>query len=194
MTNSTHDTVRNFGMANLMIESALDNVENSHSVNLSRGIKDSDKDETYYPQFDEKIRKQASDMAAHYEIFYCLEQSIRTLIVQRLSEHGDDWWKTKIPQQVRVEAEKKHNDEIDKGITPRSYELIDYTSFGELSIIIVANWDETFNDMFKSKDAVRKVLAMLNTLRGPIAHCSMMDEHEVSRLHISLKDWFKLME
>lgn len=152
-----------------------------------------DKDDTYYPQFDEKIRKQAAQMAAHYEIFYCLEQSIRFLIVQRMAETSQNWWEEKVPQEVRVEAKKRHEEEIDKGITPRSYNLIDYTNFGELSIIIGKNWD-TFNDMFTSRDAVRNVLSTLNMLRGPIAHCSLLAEDEVIRLHLSMRAWFRLME
>lgn len=165
MSKNTDDTLRNFGMANLMIEATLNNVEKNFSLDLGRRLHEN-VDNTYYPQFDDDIRKQAARMASYYEIFYCLEQSIRTLIIQRLSESGENWWTEKIPESVRVEAEKRHADEVNKGITPRSYNMIDYTNFGELSIIIIKNWDDTFNDMFTSRDAVRNVLNMLNTLRG----------------------------
>ena len=37
-------------------------------------------------------------------------------------------------------------------------------------------------------------MANLNTLRGPIAHCSMLAEDEIVRLRLSVRDWYRLME
>jgi hypothetical protein len=83
--------------------------------------------------------------------------------------------------------------EIDTGITPRSLEPIDFTNFGELGEIIKANRD-VFGSMLPSQKAVERVLANLNTLRGPIAHCSILAEDEIVRLRLSVRDWFRLME
>ncbi|PIR39558.1 MAG: hypothetical protein COV35_03355 [Alphaproteobacteria bacterium CG11_big_fil_rev_8_21_14_0_20_39_49] len=123
---------------------------------------------------------------------YKNERSIRLLISQRLKELGDQWWEDKIPENIKVEAEKRHKKEVSSGTTPRSYELLDYTDFGELGVIIIANWD-IFGDMFRDKDAVRAVMSRLNMLRGPIAHCGYLREDEVVRLHMTLGDWFRLM-
>jgi hypothetical protein len=83
--------------------------------------------------------------------------------------------------------------EIDSGVTPRSEEPIDYTTFGQLSELIKVNWD-VFGSIFSSVKAVGRVMANLNTLRGPIAHCSPLAEDEVVRLRLSVRDWFRLME
>jgi hypothetical protein len=56
-----------------------------------------------------------------------------------------------------------------------------------------ANW-KLFSDTFIDAKAVEGVLARLNMLRAPIAHCSMLAEDEVLRLRLSLRDWFQLME
>ncbi len=194
MSNQHLDIIRNFGMANMLTEVGLDKIEREHLIDLQRDINKSDRDEKYYPQFEMSIRNEALQMAKHYEIFYCLEKSIRGIIRDRLKEFGDSWWEEKIPEQVKVEANKRHEEELSKGITPRSYDLLDYTNFGELNTIINKNWEETFSDMFSNRDAVRNVMTMLNTLRGPIAHCSPLAEDEVTRLHMSLRDWFRLME
>lgn len=194
MPERPEDILRNFGMANLLVEAGLSEVEKKFSVDLKRNLDDGEVDETYFPQFDQSIRSRAAQMAAHYEIFYCLEQTIRELITERLSEFGEDWWETKIPQQVRTEAKRRHEEELSKGITPRSYDLIDYTNFGELAVIIGSNWQDTFNDLFASRSGVNTVLSMLNTLRGPIAHCGVLADDEVTRLHLSVRSWFRLME
>ena len=78
-------------------------------------------------------------------------------------------------------------------MTPRSSDELDYTTFGELSVIITCNWD-IFGGLFTSKKAVEKVMSNLNSLRGPIAHCSPLAEDEVLRLQLTVRDWFRLME
>lgn len=133
-------------------------------------------------------------MAAHYAIFYCLENSIRELIVLRLEEvHGADWWNVGVPEPVRRNAEQNRKKEISTGFTPRSPELIDYSNFGELGEIIKNNWG-IFGDMFQDIRAAERVLGNLNTLRAPIARCKALAEDEVLRLHLSLRDWFRQME
>jgi hypothetical protein len=70
---------------------------------------------------------------------------------------------------------------------------MDFTTFGELGEIIKANWD-VFGGIFDSPKAVERVMANLNTLRAPIAHCSPLAPDEVLRLTLSVRDWFRLME
>ena len=133
-------------------------------------------------------------MSRNYAIFYCLENSIREIIVQRLEEqHGSNWWDTAVPDSVRNNAEKNRKRELSSGVTPRSTELIDFTNFGELGEIIKTNWS-IFGDMFRDVRAVERVLGTLNTLRAPIAHCKALAEDEELRLHLGLRDWFRQME
>lgn len=84
--------------------------------------------------------------------------------------------------------------ELDSGISRRSDDAIDYTNFGELGEIIKKNLD-VFGSIFNSPKGVERVLASLNTLRGPIAHCSVLAEDEILRLRLklSVRDWFRLM-
>ena len=98
-----------------------------------------------------------------------------------------------MPESVRKNAQGNRKKESSTGVTPRSTELIDFTNFGELGEIIKTNWD-IFGDMFRDVRAVEKVLATLNTLRGPIAHCKALAQDEEMRLHLGLRDWFRQME
>jgi hypothetical protein len=38
-----------------------------------------------------------------------------------------------------------------------------------------------------------KVIAVLNVLRGPIAHCTALAPDEIIRLRLAMADWFRLM-
>ncbi len=132
-------------------------------------------------------------MSAHYRVFYCLENSIRTLIAGVLSEkHGENWWNTNVPENVKTHVAATQKKEAESGIAVRSQEPIDYTTFGELGEIIKTNFTE-FSDIFPNIKALEKVISTLNVLRGPIAHCKPLAEDEVVRLHLSVRDWFRSM-
>lgn len=191
-----NDAIKLFGLNSLTIESEVRRIEEQYAVDLGhRGRIQKKRDERYYPQFSERLRDEAAKMASNYVIFYCLENSIRELIVSRLSdpaEFGDEWWTKGVPQGVRDNAEKNQKKEISAGVTPRSPEPIDYSNFGELGDIIKSNWT-IFGDTFKDVRALERILSSLNTLRGPIAHCKVLSEDEELRLHLSLRDWFRQM-
>lgn len=134
-------------------------------------------------------------MARHYEVFYSLEKAIRRLISETLeAEAGSGWWNSdRVTNELQKEVGKRQQREIDSGTTPRSSDPIDFTTFGELGEIIKQNWD-VFGALFASVKAVEKVMSSLNTLRGPVAHCSPLAEDEVLRLRLAVRDWFRLME
>jgi hypothetical protein len=186
--------VKLFGITNQFAELDLDRVETKFKLDLGRKKSKVEKDSIYYPQFELEIRNEAKQMAKHYEIFYCLEKSIRDLISTTLeTSDGPNWWDTKAPQIVRDEVKKRIQKEVDSGVTLRSNDQIDFTTFGELGEIIKTNWP-TFSVIFNSLKAVERVMSNLNTLRGPIAHCSVLAEDEALRLQLSVRDWFRLME
>ena len=87
---------------------------------------------------------------------------------------------------------KNMSNEADSGVTIRSEEQIDYTTFGELSKIIISNWG-LFEPIFTTRAAVQRVLSSLNLLRAPIAHCCPLQPDEVDRLDLTVRDWFRLI-
>lgn len=189
------DYVRSFTMSGLLLTEELRQIEETFGVELGHVPKAAAASAVaYYPQFEQSVRAEAAEMAEHYEVFYCLEQAIRKLIVETLEdEAGPDWWNSgRIPADIKSAAEALVQKERDNGITPRSDNLIDYTTFGQLSGIITSNWD-LFEPILKSKRGVERVLANLNLLRGPIAHCCPMQDDEVDRLRLAVKDWFRMI-
>jgi hypothetical protein len=188
------DAIRLFGLNNLSIESDIRRVEIENDVDLGhRPQAVAGPEEQFYPQFSQKLRDEADAMTRHFAIFYCLENSIRELISDRLEEaHGENWWNTVVPPNVRENATKNRSKEIAAGVTLRSESMIDYSNFGELGEILKANWG-IFGDTLRDISAVQKILGSLNSLRAPIAHCKPLAADEVVRLHLGLKDWFRQM-
>lgn len=153
-----------------------------------------EEEEAYYLQYPAELRRQAVAMSQYYRIFYCLENSIRDLVESQLEEaYGEEWWTEHVPDNIRSAVEANKQREQDNGVTLRSSHPIDYTTFGELSEIIKCNFD-LFGATFNSKKALEKVMASLNLLRGPIAHCTPLAEDEVLRLHLAVRSFNRLME
>lgn len=187
--------VRSFAMANMLLEADLDKIEEQYQIDLGRAKASTSKiEDAYFPQFDLALRAEAKRMARHYEIFYCLERSIRQLLTDVFdASNEEDWWGKLVPDVVKQNVKKSVRRERESAVTPRSDRDIDYTTFGELSEIIKSNWNLFGGTVFSDIKAVEKVMGNLNSLRNPIAHCSPLADDEVLRLELSLRDWFRIM-
>jgi len=67
----TEDQIKLFGLNNLSIDAGIRNVEKHTGILFQQIPPDNAKDNDFYPQFPEHIRREAAAMARHYEIFYC---------------------------------------------------------------------------------------------------------------------------
>ena len=193
--NSSDDSIRSFGMSGFLITDDLKNVEERLGIELGHSPASTiDRPADYYSQFEQSVRSEAAIMSRHYEVFYCLEKAIRKLISETLQEAvGNGWWDNgQVPPNIVQAVKDRSKKELDSGVTPRSDAPIDYTTFGELSVIITSNWN-LFGTILSSRLAVERVMSSLNMLRGPIAHCCQISEDEVVRLRLAVKDWFRMI-
>ena len=182
-------------MSGYLLTEELRSIEDKYNIELGHTLSSVEKEESqYYSQFEQAVRAEASSMSQHYELFYCLETSIRKLLSDNMQDaEGGNWWSsTRIPEKIRNDVASRIQREVDSGVTRRSDDEIDYTTFGELSVIITGNWD-IFGTIFNSRRAVERVMSSLNLLRGPIAHCCPLTEDESDRLVLTVKDWFRIM-
>lgn len=190
MTTEIDDHLRSFCFSCLAAAGDLERLEKDGHLTIlekDKAIKNSLSD-----YFDESVFQEAMQMAQHYMTFYCLERSARDIVIGKLEAiHGGGWWSSTVPHNIQTNVSQNMQREIDAGVTPRSDEEIDYTTFGELGEIVKSNWAD-FGDIFKSVKAFTKIMTNLNVLRGPIAHCSPLSEDEVLRLELTVKDWIRI--
>jgi hypothetical protein len=150
----------------------------------------------YMEQIDYSIRSSAERMAEFYQIFYMLENHIRSFVSDMLLDSaGAGWWNSCVPEPIRKYAHENKAKENKEGLPPRSKNLIDYLTFGHLGEVIKSNWS-VFAGIFPNCEIERleRVVARLNIARGPIAHCGYLPEEEVVRLKLAISDWFALQE
>ncbi len=147
-------------------------------------------------QVDYEIRASAIRMAEFYQLFYMLENDIRSFVSEILfNAYQESWWEDYVPDDVKKYANSNKAKESKEGLPPRSNKLIDYLTFGHLGEIIKTNWD-VFAGLFPNCeiDRLEKVVSRLNLARGPIAHCGYLPEDEVVRLKLAIRDWYALSE
>src|SRR6266542_7034196 len=183
----TEEILKLFGMQNLLLESDLRKLEDSGiQIEHARTIRKAEIVDV--DLFESDILEQAQKMADFYAIYFSLENSIRRLISGRLSEkHGVNWWNEKVPEGVRKEVEKKQQDERDTAMSVRSEDPLSYTNFGELISIFEANWN-AFDDTLRSVKAMRTILSQFNKIRNVVAHSCALNEDEIIRFELLVKD------
>ncbi len=191
----TISRIKLFALANSITEIELDKVETNFDIDLGRQEKIEVQKKEYYLQFDSVFRNEGKKMSEHYEVFYCLEKSIRRLVLELMKEmYSENWWDDKVDEEIKKNVDRNIQKEEDSGFTVRSDEKIDYTTFGELSQIVVKNWPAFENIFKKGHKSFQRITNNLNQLRGPIAHCCPLADDEIVRLELTVKDWFRLME
>lgn len=160
-----------------------------------KGIKlhiQKDKDETEHviqDDFSGIIWYEAGRMSSIYRALFCVENTIRNFIVDRLSERkGSDWWEDCVTKKIKQDVDNLKSDEIrNKYMAPRSSNNIDYTMMGNLSQIIINNWDD-FSDIIPNQAWLSSRVGDLERCRNVIMHTGTLDDYDVDRIEIIIRD------
>lgn len=185
------DKLKLFAMKNLLLETELAKLEKS-GIEIGH-LQTIEKDDVVDIElFEADIRTQAKKMADFYVLYYSVENTIRRLISERLNEkYGANWWEEKVPDGVKKDVKDRQEKEKDSVISLRSEDPLYYTNFGELIDILNANWDD-FSDTIRSRKAMQQVLSQFNLLRNVIAHSCELNDDEIKRLELLVKDWLRI--
>lgn len=159
-----------------VLKSANTNQDNSQEISIE--------------DFPIDLRNNALKMSSAYTTLFCFENSVRRLVADRLKEtKGSGWWNefSSVNIKKRVEDRIK-KDSKNKWHAPRAQENIAYCDFGDLCDLIINNW-ECFEDLFPTQDWVKTRLNDLEPSRNTIAHHNILQDRDVKRIGMVLRDW-----
>lgn len=136
-----------------------------------------------------KLAKDAEKMAEVYPLVYVLENSLRYIIAMTLRDkYGDGWWEKTVPFTIRRNAENRVKFEgRHRWHSKRGSHKIFYTDFGDLSSIIINNWED-FKNFFPSQRWIQTRLEEIELSRHIIAHNNPLPKREVKRLKLYFED------
>lgn len=142
--------------------------------------------------FSPEIRRAAISTLPAFLAFFCLENAVRELVLERLKEnHGSNWWTSCVPRAIQDRVNKRKEKEgKNRWHVERGAQEIYYTDFGDLFTLIQNNWRD-FEDLFPDQHWVANRLNDLEASRNIIAHSNLLDEREVARIRMYLQDWLR---
>lgn len=103
--------------------------------------------------FPPSVRQAAMKALPVYLAFFCLENAVRDLISERLSEnHGANWWGKLVSNRIKAKVTKRQaEDGANRWHARRGVQEIYYTDFGDLTLIIQSTWSD-FEDLFPDQN------------------------------------------
>ncbi|MBF4987924.1 hypothetical protein INP78_06510 [Methylophilus sp. 14] len=140
--------------------------------------------------FSVDTRNEALSMSRLYALLYCFENSVRALILERLSErYGATWWGTKVPRKIRDFAEQRIKDALDNSwLEGQSRDPLGFIQFGHLADIICENWVD-FSDLIPSQHWLKQRMDELEKARNFLAHNRLLLSSEFQRIEMYVNDW-----
>lgn len=194
MTKKLHkpiDDLKKLVFDGLLVEDGIDALER-RGIPVTKGAKTATISSLEDVDFSPRIRNSARRMSSLFEMFFCLENSVRELIQERLLErHGAGWWEQRVPKKIREAVQKlKAEEEKYRYLAQRSESLVGYTLFGNLAQIIISNWED-FSDLFPDQAWVTARFTDLEKSRNIIMHTGVLPQVEAERIESIVRDYLR---
>ena len=140
-----------------------------------------------------KLVDSARKMSAVYIAIASFENSVRSLISERMLEAiGENWWEeASISADIKTRAKRKIEDESqNRWHGPRGISQIYFTELKDLIHIITNNWDK-FEDLLGDSDWVRHSIKSLERSRNVIMHSGELSLEDIQRIGGIIRDWLR---
>ena len=144
--------------------------------------------------FSVDLRNDALRMTRIYALIYCFENSVRSLLSERLRErHGSTWWAKKVPKKIRDNAESRQaKAQKNSWLEGQKQDVLGFAEFGHLADIIIENWDD-FSDLIPSQHWLKQKFDELEQTRNFIAHNRLLQPTEFQRIEMYVADWDRMV-
>lgn len=139
---------------------------------------------------DEGHVKVSKKMATVYVAITSFENMVRDFIAKTLSEEKDEnWWAESVSDGIKKKAESRRKEEEKiKWHQQRGDRILNYTEMGDLTNIILQNW-ESFEDYLISLDWARQIISTLERSRNVIMHGGELGDRDIERVGTNIRDW-----
>lgn len=184
--------LKNFVFSGVLARHATGDME-AQGILRSRAITSEERhDQDLLASVEESIRGGAIAMQRAYRILFVLENLVRSVITATLKDKSGETWfdihaTAPMKSKLKDRQAKENQNQWHAG---RNKEPIYYMDFGDLSKLIVNNWND-FEDLLPGQSWVQSRLEEAERSRNVIAHTNILAAEEVARLEMYLTDWIK---
>jgi hypothetical protein len=133
----------------------------------------------------------AQRMALVYTAVHAFENTVRDFVRSAMIEmHKEEWW-SKVPAKIQTKAKTRIEEEAKfRWHGARGGAEIDYCDFGDLSSIIVTQWD-MFKDVLVDLEWAKSLLAVLERSRNIVMHGGVLAMQHIERIGGNIRDWVR---
>jgi hypothetical protein len=140
------------------------------------------------------LRNEPLEMGRLYCLMYCFENSVRSLVQERLQErYGASWWDEHVPKKIREFAESRQKEALESSwLEGQKKDPLGFVQFGHLADIIIENWEE-FSDLVPSQHWIKQRMDELEKARNFAAHHRLLLPGEFQRIEMYINDWNRMV-
>ncbi|NQU06313.1 MAG: hypothetical protein HQ568_09495 [Calditrichaeota bacterium] len=133
----------------------------------------------------------AQRMSLVYTAIHAFENTVREFVRSAMVEHyEDDWW-LKVPTKINTKVKNRMEEESKfRWHGARGGSEIEYCDFGDLSSIIVTQWD-LFKDILVDLEWTKSLLGILERSRNIVMHGGVLELQDIERIGGNIRDWVR---
>jgi hypothetical protein len=140
---------------------------------------------------DPDLLADAQRMATVYTAIHTFENMVRKLVIKAMAEQHGEIWCTKAPERIqRMVRTRMEEDARFRWHGARGTTEINYCDFGDLSSIIVTNW-EVFEPVIANMEWAKAVLNTLEKSRNIVMHGGILAKEDIERIGMNIRDWVR---
>jgi hypothetical protein len=131
----------------------------------------------------------AQRMGTVYVAIHAFENMVRNLVTKTMAEHhGEGWW-LKVPDRIQKTVKTRMEEDAKfRWHGARGTSEVNYCDFGDLSSVIVTNWD-AFMDILANLEWAKAILSTLEKSRNITMHGGILAKEDVERIGMNIRDW-----
>ncbi len=144
-----------------------------------------------FEMLDKDHLQTARQMSIVYIALHAFENSVRDLVKSAMAEKHEEIWWEKVPEKIKAKVKTRREEDLKfRWHGSRGGEEIMYCDFGDLSSIIVTNWD-LFVDILTNMEWCKALLSTLERSRNIIMHGGIVSREDVERIGMNIRDWIR---
>jgi len=185
------DRIYPFVFRGLLTQASLDKAGRRTKLGFAGKERTILEEKLAFDMLDDDAIVTAQRMATVYTAIHAFENMVRDLVKSTLLEkHKESWW-DKVPSKIQKKVVGRMEDDAKfKWHGTRGGSEIEYCDFGDLSSIIVVNWDD-FEVTLVDIEWSKSLLGVLERSRNIVMHGGVLAIQDVERIGGNIRDWLR---
>ncbi|MDF2366487.1 Swt1 family HEPN domain-containing protein [Sneathiella sp.] len=185
------DHIYTFVYKGILADESLDKVGRRKKNNFGKEQVEEIENNLSFDLLDSDLMIEAERMSIIYIAIHTFENMVRVFVKNGLTEKFKEGWWDHVPERIRKKvASRIEDDSKFKWHGARGGSEIEFCDFGDLSSIIVTNWD-VFEAVLSDLEWSKSVLSVLERSRNIVMHGGVLARQDIERIGGNIGDWIR---